>query len=108
MYEELFTSTIRSKLLEKFFILNEAGSLRSLSSEFNISSNAIRLELKKLEKLDLIKSIQEKNKKIYRANEKHPLHYDLSYFLRKCQSISKNKPIVIKRKIRKSKEIKHT
>jgi Mn-dependent DtxR family transcriptional regulator len=108
MYEELFTSTIRSKMLEKFYILNETGCLRSIATEFEISSNSVRVELKKLYNLGLIIPIQYKNKKIYKANEQHPLYNDLASFLKKCRSISKNKPIIIKRKNRGTKKIKDT
>ncbi len=74
MLETLISSKTRIKLLLKFFLnSNSKGYLRSLESEFGESTNAIRLELNKFEKAGMLTSDQEGNKKVFRANKKHPL-----------------------------------
>jgi len=78
MLETLISSKTRIKLLLKFFLNSNArGYLRSLESEFGESSNAIRLELNKFEKAGMLSSELEGNKKIYHANQKHPLYDNL-------------------------------
>lgn len=58
----------------KFFLNSRNTSyLRDLASEFGESTNAIRLELNRMEKAGLLNSKQEGNKKVFRANRKHPL-----------------------------------
>ena len=50
------------------------GYLRGLEEEFGESSNAIRIELNRFETAGMLESYLDKNKKIYRANKKHPLY----------------------------------
>ena len=50
------------------------GYLRGLEEEFGESSNAIRIELNRFEAAGMLESYLDKNKKIYRANKKHPLY----------------------------------
>ncbi len=74
MLETLITSKTRIKLLLKFFLnSNSSAYLRSLETEFNESSNAIRLELNRFENAGLLKSNYQGNKKIFSANTEHPL-----------------------------------
>jgi len=74
MIETLISSKTRIKLLLKFFLNSSTKSyLRGLESEFGESSNAIRLELNRLEKAGMLSSSSEGNKKIFQANQKHPL-----------------------------------
>lgn len=74
MIETLISSKTRIKLLLKFFLNSSTKSyLRGLESEFGESSNAIRLELNRLEKAGMLSSSAEGNKKIFQANKKHPL-----------------------------------
>lgn len=74
MIETLISSKTRIKLLLKFFLNSSTKSyLRGLESEFGESSNAIRLELNRLEKAGMLSSSSEGNKKIFQANKKHPL-----------------------------------
>jgi predicted nucleotidyltransferase len=51
--------------------------LRGLEQEFGESSNAIRLELNKLEDANILKSESILNKKFFKVNEKHPLFSDI-------------------------------
>jgi predicted transcriptional regulator len=72
MIETLISSKTRIKLLLKFFLNSETTSyLRHLESEFGESTNAIRLELNKLEEAGMLNSQFEGNKKIYQANKQH-------------------------------------
>lgn len=74
MIETLISSKTRIKLLLKFFLnSNTTSYLRGLESEFGESSNAIRLELNRLEQAGMLSSSLDGNKKIFQANKKHPL-----------------------------------
>ncbi len=84
MIEALISSKTRIKLLLKLF-LNSTNKayLRGLETEFNESTNAIRLELNRFEEVGMITSDIEGNKKFYKANEKHPLFSDLQSIIKK-------------------------
>lgn len=74
MIETLISSRTRIKLLLKFFLNSKTQAyLRSLESEFGESSNAIRVELNRLEKARMLESHLDGNKKMFQANIKHPL-----------------------------------
>ncbi len=78
MIETLISSKTRIKLLLKFFLNSETKSyLRSLEAEFGESSNAIRLELNRLEKAGMLSSQMEGNKKMFQANIQHPLFSEI-------------------------------
>jgi transcriptional regulator with GAF, ATPase, and Fis domain len=68
----------------KFFInSNTKAYLRSLEEEFKESTNSIRIELNRLEQANMLNSSISGNKKIYQANTKHPLFYDLQKIVMK-------------------------
>ncbi len=84
MLETLITSKTRLKLLLKFFLNSNSSSyLRELESEFHESTNAIRLELNRFEDAGLLKSQVRGNKKMYKANTRHPLYADINNILLK-------------------------
>ncbi len=84
MIEALISSKTRIKLLLKFFLnSNTTAYLRSLESEFGESSNAIRVELNRLEEAGMLKSNLLGNKKIFKANTKHPLFGEIHNILLK-------------------------
>ena len=84
MIESLITSKTRIKLLLKFFLNSQTKSyLRSLESEFNESTNSIRVELNRLESAGLLGTSLEGNKKMFFANTQHPLFRDINSILRK-------------------------
>lgn len=88
MLENLITSKTRIKLLIKFFInANTTAYLRNLSAEFNESTNAIRQELNRFEKANLLETEVLKNKKIYRANTHHPYYNEIHKLLLKYTGI---------------------
>jgi len=84
MLDVLITSKTRVKLLLKFF-LNPSTSayLRSLHDEFGESTNAIRLELNRLEEANMIQSVLQGNKRIFQVNQRHPLFEDVQRIVRK-------------------------
>ena len=78
MIETLISSKTRIKLLLKFFLnSNTTAYLRSLENEFGESSNAIRVELNKLEHAGMLSSAIKGNKKMFTANTKHPLFKEI-------------------------------
>jgi phosphoketolase len=84
MLETLISSKTRVKLLLKFFLNSTTTAyLRNLETEFGESTNAIRLELNKLEETGLLRSSTEGNKKIFQANTNHPLFSDINSILLK-------------------------
>jgi hypothetical protein len=88
MLETLISSKTRIKLLYKFFINSNARSyLRSLEEEFNESTNSIRLELNKFENAGFLISASEGNKKVFKANTKHPLFADINRIVLKLAGI---------------------
>ena len=88
MLESLITSQTRIRLLMKFFLNSGAtGYLRGLASEYNESTNAIRLELNRFEQAGLITSSFSGNKKIFTANTRHPLFRDIHNILMKHTGI---------------------
>lgn len=78
MIETLISSKTRIKLLLKFFLNSSNTSyLRNLEEEFGESTNAIRVELNKLESAQMLTSKYEGNKRLYQVNTTHPLFKDL-------------------------------
>ena len=53
------------------------------ADEFGESSNAVRLELNRFEQAGLLDSETVGNRKLYRANQKHPLYNDINSIVRK-------------------------
>lgn len=88
MIESLITSKTRIKLLLKFFLNSQTKSyLRSLETEFNESTNSIRVELNRLEEAGLLSTSVEGNKKMFSANVRHPLFQDINNILKKFVGI---------------------
>ncbi len=98
MIEALISSKTRIKLLLKFFLNSKTTSyLRGLESEFGESSNAIRLELNRFEKAGMLKSFSEGNKKMFQANEQHPLFEQIHAILLKQIGVDKIVDDVVER-----------
>lgn len=84
MIETLISSKTRIKLLLKFFLNSKTTAyLRSLESEFGESSNAIRIELNRLEKAGMLTSRMNGNKKMFKADTSHPLYEEIHRILLK-------------------------
>ncbi|MCL3779135.1 ArsR family transcriptional regulator [Prolixibacteraceae bacterium JC049] len=90
MLDTLITSKTRIKLLLKFFLNSKTRSyLRGLAEEFGESSNAIRVELNRMEEAGLLSADNEGNKKMYQANVLHPLFNDIHNIILKHVGIDK-------------------
>lgn len=88
MLGTLITSKTRIKLLLKFFLnANNTGYLKNLEQEFEDSSNGIRVELNKFEEAGLLNSENIGNKKVFKANTKHPLFKDIHSIILKYTGI---------------------
>jgi hypothetical protein len=84
MLESLITSKTRLKLLLKFFLNpTTLGYLNELANEFNESSNAVRIELNRLTKANLLNSKNDGRTKVYQANQKHPLFAEIHNLIKK-------------------------
>jgi hypothetical protein len=98
MIDALISSKTRVKLLLKFFLNSNATAyLRGLESEFGESSNAIRLELNRLENAGLLLADTNGNKKIFRANTAHPLFRELHNIILKYVGLDQIIETVIQR-----------
>lgn len=98
MIETLISSKTRIKLLMKFFInSNTTSYLRGLQQEFGESSNAIRVELNRLEEAGMLCSETVGNKKMFRANDQHPLFKEIHTILLKQIGIDRVIEQVIER-----------
>ena len=88
MLDTIITSKTRIKLLLKFFLNSQTKSyLRNLEHEFGESSNAIRVELNRLEGAGLLKSEITGNRKYFSANTRHSLFNDINNILKKVVGI---------------------
>ena len=84
MIESIITSKTRIKLLLKFFLNSQTTSyLRGLEAELGESTNSIRVELNRLENAGLLNTSVEGNKKLFFANTKHPLFFEINSILKK-------------------------
>ena len=90
MLEALISSKTRVKLLLKFFLnASNKAYLRGLEEEFGESTNAIRVELNRLEEAGMISAQVEGNKKIFTANPAYPLFGEIHNILMKHVGIDK-------------------
>ena len=88
MLDTLITNKTRIKLLLRFFLNCDSSSyLRNLESEFDESTNAIRIELNRFEEAGLLTTSMKGNRKIFQANQKHPLYNELHNILLKYVGI---------------------
>lgn len=98
MIETLISSKTRIKLLLKFFLNhNTTAYLRGLEREFGESSNAIRLELNRLEEAGVLSSFLDGNKKMFRANPMFPLFHEIKAIIMKTVGLDKIIQTVIER-----------
>ena len=90
MLDTLITSKTRIRLLLKFFLNPETNAyLRELSTEFNESTNAIRVELNRLTDANLLQSNRSGRTILYRANRDHTLFRDIQNVVRKYVGIDR-------------------
>lgn len=68
----------------KFFLNSNTSSyLRGLADEFNESTNAVRVELNRLEAAGMLSTQMDGNKKLFSANTRHPLFKDIQGIVHK-------------------------
>lgn len=79
--------------------LNPGNSahLRGLADDFGESTNAVRLELNRFEDAGMVVSQTSGNKKLYKANNKHPLFPDINNILLKYIGVDQVVEIIIAR-----------
>jgi predicted nucleotidyltransferase len=98
MIDTLISSKTRLKLLLKFFLnSNTTAYLRSLEEEFGESTNGIRVELNRFEDAGMLQSFSQGNKKIFKANTKHPLFTDIHSIIVKFVGLDKIIESIIER-----------
>lgn len=98
MIDALISSKTRIKLLLKFFLNSSTTAyLRSLETEFGESTNAIRIELNRMEEAGLLVSKVDGNKKVFQANTLHPLFREIHNILLKHIGIDRIIENVIER-----------
>lgn len=71
---QLVTSKTRLRLVMKFYLTEEETYLRELVRECKESTNAIRLELRRLYDMNLITDRWVKNRRYYKINKNYYLH----------------------------------
>jgi len=82
----------------KFFLNSSTTAyLRGLEEEFGESTNGIRLELNRFENAGMLESFTKGNKKIFKANTKHPLFLDVRSLILKYVGLDKVVDSIINR-----------
>jgi DNA-binding transcriptional ArsR family regulator len=90
MLTQLFTSKTRIKLLLKLFLNPDVSCyLRELSSEFDVSPNAIKCELDSLSAAGYLEREQSGRMVYFRANKEHPFFPEITSIVRKTLGIDK-------------------
>ena len=88
MLDTLITSKTRVKLLMKFFLNpGTRAYLRELASEFDESSNSVRVELNRLSQAKIISSENVGRTIEHYANEEHSLFSELQSLVRKYAGV---------------------
>lgn len=88
MLQGLITSRVRVKLLVLFLTHPDAEYyLKGLVQELGENNNAIRRELKRLEKIGLLDSRRQGNLKYYRVNKRCPIYPELKDIVLKTAGV---------------------
>ena len=98
MLDTLITSKTRVKLLMKFFLNpGTRAYLRELASEFDESTNSVRVELNRLSKAKIISAENVGRTIEYHANAEHSLYNELQSLVRKYSGVDKLVETLIKK-----------
>ena len=98
MLDALITSKTRVRLLVKFFLNPTMKAyLRELASEFEESTNSVRLELNRLKEAGLLESEAKGNLVMYNAKTTHPLFPEIKSIVSKITGIDSIIESVIQR-----------
>ena len=96
--DAVIPSRTRVQILVKLFLNPGVRAyLRGLASEFNVSPNAVRIELNNLRRHKVLVSERDGRNIYYKANEAHPLFPELSSMVRKITGIDELVKFVIDR-----------
>lgn len=88
MLENIITSKTRIKIITRLFLNpNQESYLREMEKELHENTNALRVELNRLEKAKLIVGRQLGKIKLFHANTEHPMFQDLNNILKKTLGI---------------------
>jgi len=88
LFAGIIASKTRIKLLVRLFFNPLTRSyLRELAKEFNVSTNAVREELNKLTKTEILKSEKNGRQVYYMANQEHPLFPELKSMVSKVMGL---------------------
>ena len=105
MLEHLFSSRTRVKLLKKFLLNSDKKYyVRELTREIDERINSVRRELDNLNRLGLLITFNQNQKKYYQVNTDFLLYSELTSLLTKAQSLLEDKLID---KVRKINNIKY-
>ena len=98
MLDTLITSKTRVKLLMKFFLNPSTRAyLLELASEFDESTNSVRVELNRLSKANIISAENVGRTIEYHANAEHSLFNELQALVRKYAGIDKLVETLVKK-----------
>lgn len=90
MLDALITGKTRIRLILRFFLNPSTSSyLREIAAEFNESTNAIRIELKRFVDAGLLTEWRRGGKVFYSANKAHPLFAEIHSIVQKTLGIDK-------------------
>ena len=90
LLDTLITSKTRVKILMKLFLNpGTRAYLRELATEFNESTNSVRVELNRLSEAKIISSENEGRTIQYTANENHSLFNELHTMVRKYAGVDR-------------------
>ena len=88
MFKGIIASKTKINLLIKLFLnTGTKAYLRQLATEFQVSTNSVRMELNNLTKYKILLSEKDGRNIYYKANIKHPLFPELSSMVRKITGI---------------------
>ena len=98
MLDNLITSNTRIKMLLKFFSNSQnTPYLRGLATEFNESTNSIRVELNNLSDAGYLLSKESGRTIEYTVNTKHPLYPELKSLVYKYLGLDKIVENIVKK-----------
>jgi DNA-binding Lrp family transcriptional regulator len=85
IFSGLITSKTRIKILMRLFLNPKQNAyLRELANEFNASPSQVRDELRQLNEAGFLESRKNGRQIQYKANQKHPLFYELQSMVQKA------------------------
>jgi predicted nucleotidyltransferase len=85
---EILSSHVRAEIFRLLFGMSEEPlHQREISRRSNLAIRTVQRELKKLERLDLVKAVVNGNRRYYQANKSHPLYNDIHNLVLKTSGL---------------------